>query len=105
MKAKPEILAPAGTPTALQAAVDAGADAVYLGLKSFNMRSRASSNFTLEELAAASAACRSRGVKIYLTLNTIVFDGELPEVEETVRAARPGRSLVNGLASVPTANV
>ena len=86
---KPEILAPAGSMTALQAALDAGADAVYLGLDSFNMRARASANFTREELPEASRRCRAKGVRLYLTLNTIVYEGELAAAEELIVFARP----------------
>ena len=86
---RPEILAPAGSMTALQAALDAGADAVYMGLDSFNMRARASANFTRDELPEASRRCRERGVKLYLTLNSIVFEGELAGVEEMVVFAKP----------------
>jgi putative protease len=86
---RPEILAPAGSMTALQAALDAGADAVYMGLDSFNMRARASANFTRDELPEAARRCREKGVKLYLTLNSIVFEGELAGVEEMVVFAKP----------------
>ena len=86
---KPEILAPAGSMTALQAALDAGADAVYLGLDAFNMRARASANFTRAELPEAARRCREKGVKLYLTLNSIVFEDELPGVEELIIFAKP----------------
>ena len=86
---KPEILAPAGSMTALQAALDAGADAVYLGLDAFNMRARASANFTRAELPEAARRCREKGVKLYLTLNSIVFEDELPGVEELIIVAKP----------------
>ncbi len=90
LRRRPEILAPAGDMTCLQAGLDAGADAVYLGLGgAFNMRSRASANFTREELPEASRRCRDRGAKIYLTLNSILFEGEAAEVEEILRFAKP----------------
>ena len=85
----PEILAPAGDMTCLQAALDAGADAVYLGLEGFNMRQMASRNFTLSTLPDAAGRCRTRGVKLYLTLNTLLFEHELPALEETLSAAQP----------------
>jgi len=84
-----ELLAPAGDMTCLQAALDAGADAVYLGLQSLNMRQLATRNFTLDTLPEASARCRARGVKLYLTLNSILYEQELPEMEETLRRAKP----------------
>lgn len=70
-----EILAPAGNFKALQAAVCGGADAVYLGLDHFNAR-RGADNFTLKNLKAACDYAHLRGVKIYLTLNIIVFEDE-----------------------------
>jgi putative protease len=85
----PEILAPAGDMTCLQAALDAGADAVYLGLETFNMRQMATRNFTRETLPEAARRCRERGVRLYLTLNSILFESELPELEQTLRFAQP----------------
>lgn len=81
-----EILAPAGGFEALTAAVRCGADAVYLGGKSLNAR-RNASNFSDEELADAVAYCHARGVRVYLTLNTLVADGELETAYEAVRLA------------------
>ena len=93
---KPEILAPAGDFTCLQAAVDAGADAVYFGLGTFNMRARSGVNFKVEDLPEIARRCArdqglgSRGqVKRYLTLNAIMFEGEMEEVEKTIVAAKP----------------
>ena len=85
----PEILAPAGDLTCLQAALDAGADAVYLGLDTLNMRQMATRNFTRESLPEASRRCRARGAKLYFTLNSIVFERELAHVDDTVRFAAP----------------
>ena len=75
--------------TCLQAALDADADAVYLGLGAFNMRQMATRNFTRETLPEAAQRCRARGARLYLTLNSILFDGELDAVSETLRFARP----------------
>lgn len=77
---KPEILAPAGSMEQLVAAVRAGADAVYLGAGSMNAR-RSARNFSDEELVSAAAYCRERGVKLYVTLNTLVFDDEMEEAQ------------------------
>lgn len=74
----PELLAPAGSPEALSAAIDAGADAVYFGAGSFNARINAK-NFDSGELRAAIELCHSYGVKSYVTMNTLVYDLELPE--------------------------
>ena len=85
-----ELLAPAGSPEALMAAVQAGADAVYLGLGPFNAR-RNAKNFTPETLPDQVAYCHQRGAKVYLTLNTLVTDRELPQAAETAaQAARAG---------------
>lgn len=89
MRRKPEILAPAGDFTCLAAAVQAGADAVYFGLGGFNMRARASANFSLQDLPEISSVCRAAGVKAYLTLNSIIYEKELAEVEKLVTEAKP----------------
>lgn len=88
MPSKVEILAPAGDFTCLQAAIDAGADAVYFGLGSFNMRARSGVNFRIEDLPEISRRTAARGVKKYLTLNAIMFEGEEKEIEETIVAAK-----------------
>ncbi len=75
---KCEILAPAGTPEAFVAACEAGADAVYAGVSSFNARQRAR-NFTLREFAALVDYAHSMNVRVYATFNTLVKQGELPE--------------------------
>jgi putative protease len=84
-----ELLAPAGDMTCLQAALDAGTDAVYLGLETLNMRQMATRNFTRETLPEASRRCRARNVKLYLTLNSILYEHELPEMENLLRFAQP----------------
>lgn len=71
----PEILAPAGSPEALTAAIRTGADAVYIGGKSYSARNNAS-NFSDEELAEAVRLCHIHGVKLYLAVNTIISDDE-----------------------------
>ncbi len=86
---KPEILAPAGDFVCLEAALEAGADAVYFGLGAFNMRARSGVNFSRGDLPEISWRCRGRGKKLYLTLNSIVYEDELCEVEDLVVFARP----------------
>ena len=81
-----ELLAPAGSPESLTAAVQAGADAVYLGYGPLNAR-RNAKNFTREELAQAVAYCHLRGTKVYLTLNTLLSDRELLLAAETAAFA------------------
>ena len=82
---RPEILAPAGNREMLGAAVFSGADAVYLGLTGFNAR-RTAGNFTPDELREAVAFCHARGVKVHVTLNTLVYDRELAGLADAVRA-------------------
>ena len=81
-----ELLSPAGSWDALIAAVQSGADAVYMGFGSFNAR-RNAQNFTDEEFARAVAYCHLRGVKVYLTLNTLLTDRELPAAADALRRA------------------
>ena len=93
MKA-PEILAPAGDMTCLQAALDAGADAVYFGLGEFNMRQRAGVNFAADDLPEIKRRCEAvrhgaGPVKRYLTLNAIMFEDETAKIEEMILAAKP----------------
>ncbi len=81
-----ELLAPAGSFEALRAAVQNGADAVYLGYGDFNAR-RNAKNFTEEEFRAAVAYCHAREVRVYLTLNTLLFDRELAAAAKVVALA------------------
>ncbi len=81
-----EILAPAGSMDALRAAVQNGANAVYLGCGMFNARQSAK-NFTPEALAEAVRYCHIRGVAVHLTLNTLVSDREMPELIKLIRHA------------------
>lgn len=90
--ARPEVLAPAGDRAALEAAVRGGADAVYFGLRGggaapspFNARARAA-NFDAAELAETMRFLHAHGVKGYVTLNTLVFDDELPSVRASIEA-------------------
>ena len=81
---RPEILSPAGDFTSLSAAVKAGADAVYFGLGTFNMRARSGVNFTVSDLPRIQETCESqssRSVKKYLTLNAIMFEEEFAAVD------------------------
>lgn len=81
-----ELLSPAGSMEALRAAVQNGADAVYLGAGGFNARMGAK-NFTPDELREAVVYCHIRGVKVHLTLNTLVSDRELSAAADTIRQA------------------
>ena len=81
-----ELLAPAGSMESLRAAVQNGADAVYLGVGEFNARQSAK-NFTLETLGEALKYCHIRGVQVHLTLNTLVADREMQQLRNLIRSA------------------
>lgn len=81
-----EILAPCGSYESLKAALNAGANAVYVGMKKFSARKNAE-NFSDEELKTAVEECHKRGVRLYVTLNTLVYDGELAELAECIVTA------------------
>ncbi|MDA8403136.1 MAG: U32 family peptidase [Desulfobacteraceae bacterium] len=102
----PEILAPAGGKKAFLAALAAGADAVYCGLKSFSAR-MAAENFTLDELARLSNLAHDRGVKVYVPFNTLVKSDELAEAGRIMDAlnrwVRPDALIVQDLALVSLA--
>ena len=88
MMKKPEILAPAGDFICLQAALDAGADAVYFGLGTFNMRARSGINFKEADLPEIARRCKAYHAKAYLTLNAIMFEGEEERARQIIAAAR-----------------
>ena len=83
---KPELMAPAGDMTSLRAALDAGADAVYFGVVSMNMRASAR-NFAVEDLPEIAKVCHAAGARAYIALNTIIYDREIPLAETLVKAA------------------
>ncbi|WP_373708695.1 peptidase U32 family protein [Kaistella sp.] len=74
---KIELMSPAGDFTSMQAAIDNGADSIYFGVEQLNMRARASMNFTLDDLPEIYRRCSEKGVRTYLTLNTIIYDHDL----------------------------
>ena len=81
-----ELLSPAGSPEALRAAVQSGCGAVYLGWGNFNAR-RSAKNFSDEEFADAIRYCHLRSVRVFLTLNTLLTDRELPLALDAARTA------------------
>lgn len=85
---KIELMAPAGDFTAMQAALDNGADSIYFGVEQLNMRARASMNFTIDDLPEISRRCKEKGVRTYLTLNTIVYDHDLSIVKTLLDKAK-----------------
>lgn len=83
-----ELMAPAGNFTSLQAALDNGADSVYFGVEQLNMRARASINFTLDDLPEIAKRCKAKGVRTYLTLNTIIYDHDLSIIKTLLDKAK-----------------
>lgn len=84
MDKKIELMAPAGGFDAMQAAIDNGADSIYFGVDQLNMRARATMNFTLGDLEEIAKRCVERGVRTYLTLNTIVYDHDLKIMKKVI---------------------
>ena len=83
-----EIMAPVGSFECLQAAIQGGADSVYFGVGRLNMRSRSAANFAAEELGEVVRICREAGIKSYLTLNIVLYQGDLEDARRTLDAAR-----------------
>ena len=73
-----EIMAPVGSLESLTAALQAGADSIYFGIERLNMRAHSASTFTIDDLREIAAMCREHDVRSYLTVNTIIYGGELP---------------------------
>ena len=101
----PELLSPAGSPDALRAAIDGGADAVYLGGGSFHARMNADNFGTLASLSEAIALAHFWGVKVYVTLNTMVYDREIDaaiaQAEQAALAGADGLIVADlGLATL-----
>ena len=83
-----EIMAPVGSRDALAAALKAGADSVYFGIERLNMRAHSASTFTVDDLRDIAATCKERGVKTYLTVNTIIYGEDIPLMHDIVDAAK-----------------
>ena len=83
-----ELMAPVGSPESLAAAISAGADAVYFGIKGLNMRSRSSSNFNLDDLRRIVGECDANNVKTYLTVNTIIYDNDIDYMHSIIDVAK-----------------
>jgi len=72
-----EVLSPAGSFESLQAAINAGADAIYFGVEQLNMRTRSSNSFEIADLAEIKNRCQSNGIKCYITLNTVMYEHDM----------------------------
>ncbi|MBO5663884.1 MAG: U32 family peptidase, partial [Bacteroidales bacterium] len=82
-----EIMSPVGSYEALQAAFQAGTNSVYFGVEALNMRSHSAANFTIDDLKQIARLCHEKGVKCYLTVNTVLYDGDLPTMRNIIDAA------------------
>jgi putative protease len=81
-------MAPAGSYESLMAAIQGGADSVYFGVGNLNMRSRSSNNFTMNDLCKIATICCERGIKSYMTVNTLIYDEDLPLMREIIDASK-----------------
>jgi len=82
-----EIMAPVGSYESLQAAIQGGADAVYFGIDQLNMRAGSTNNFTMNDLPEIVSICSKNGLKTYLTVNIVVYDRELKQMQELIESA------------------
>jgi len=95
-----EIMAPVGSRESLAAAIHAGADSIYFGIESLNMRARSASAFTIEDLREIAQICEDNHVKSYLTINTIIYDEDITLMRKIVDAAKEA-----GISAVIAADV
>lgn len=83
-----ELLSPAGSFDAMQAAINAGANAIYFGVEQLNMRSRSSGGFTIDDIAEVSQRCHAAGVKCYITLNTVMYEYDMQLLQGVLKAVK-----------------
>ena len=95
-----EVMAPAGSRESLAAALQAGADSIYFGIEALNMRAHSASRFTIDDLRDIAMICAERGVKSYLTVNTIIYDDDLELMRQICDAAHEA-----GISAVIAADV
>ena len=81
-------MAPVGSFESLMAAIQGGADSIYLGIEQLNMRTRSSNNFTMDDMLKTTSICKDHNIKTYLTVNTIVYDKDLDFMKSVVRNAK-----------------
>lgn len=83
-----EIMAPVGSYDSLTAAIQGGADSVYFGIEGLNMRARSSNNFTIDDLREIVRICNEHRIKSYLTVNTVIYDEDIPLLHRIIDAAK-----------------
>jgi len=82
-----EVMAPAGNFESLMAAIQGGANSVYFGVGNLNMRAKSSINFTVDDLPEVVRICRKNNVKTYLTVNTVIYDTDIPDMRQIIDTA------------------
>lgn len=95
-----EVMAPVGSRESLAAAIQAGADSIYFGIENLNMRARSANTFTIDDLREIARTCDEHGMKSYLTVNTIIYDTDIPLMRKIVQAAKEA-----GISAVIAADV
>ena len=95
-----EIMAPVGSRESLAAAIQAGADSIYFGIENLNMRARSASTFSIDDLKEIARTCGEHGMKSYLTVNTIIYDQDIPLMRTIVNAAHEA-----GISAIIAADV
>ena len=93
-------MAPVGSRESLAAAIQAGADSIYFGIENLNMRARSANTFTVDDLREIAQTCDEHGMKSYLTVNTIIYDKDIPLMRTIVDAAKAA-----GISAVIAADV
>lgn len=83
-----DIMAPVGSYESLAAAIQAGANSIYFGIENLNMRSHSSNNFSIDDLSNITDICKKNNIRTYLTVNTIIYDDEIPLMQRIVDAAK-----------------
>ena len=83
-----EIMAPVGSRESLAAAIQAGAGSIYFGIGQLNMRSHSANHFTIEDLKEIAETCNERGIKTYLTVNTVIYGEDINTMREIIDAAK-----------------
>jgi len=93
-------MSPVGSYESLMAAIQGGADSIYFGIEGLNMRSRSSNNFTTDDLRKIVSICKGHQIKSYLTVNTIIYDGDIALMHEIIDAAKEA-----GISAIIAADV
>ncbi len=83
-----ELLAPAGSFDSLQAAINAGAQAIYFGVEQLNMRTRSAGTFSINDIKEVSSICKANGIRSYITLNTVMYEHDMQLLKSILKEAK-----------------